>query len=78
MTNGMSQYSRAERSANAGIVVGITPEVDYPGHPLAGVEFQRRWERLAFKAGGQNFRAPGQRVGDLLAARASTQLGSVV
>ncbi|RTL64178.1 MAG: hypothetical protein EKK41_21990 [Hyphomicrobiales bacterium] len=78
VTNGMSQYSRAERNANAGIVVGITPEVDYPGHPLAGVEFQRRWERLAFKAGGENFKAPGQRVGDLLAGRASKDLGSVV
>ncbi len=44
VTNGMSQYSRAERNANAGLVVGITPEVDYPGHPLAGIEFQRRWE----------------------------------
>ncbi len=78
VTNGMSQYSRAERNANAGIVVGITPEVDYPGHPLAGIEFQRRWERLAFTLGGQNFRAPAQRVGDFLAGRASTALGSVI
>jgi uncharacterized FAD-dependent dehydrogenase len=78
VTNGMSQYSRAERNANAGIVVGITPEVDYPGHPLAGVEYQRRWERLAFKAGGETFRAPGQRLGDLLAGRASKDLGSVI
>src|SRR6202021_1620795 len=46
VTNGMSQYSRAERNANAGIVVGITPE-DYPGNPLAGVAFQRRGEAAA-------------------------------
>jgi uncharacterized FAD-dependent dehydrogenase len=78
VTNGMSQYSRAERNANAGLVVGITPEVDYPGHPLAGIDFQRRWERLAFKAGGENFHAPAQRVGDFLAGRASKAIGSVL
>ncbi|MDO8351458.1 MAG: NAD(P)/FAD-dependent oxidoreductase [Gallionella sp.] len=77
VTNGMSQYSRNERNANAGIVVGITPEVDYPGDPLAGVEFQRRWESQAFKLGGGTYQAPGQRVGDFLAGRASTQLGEV-
>ena len=66
VTNGMSQYSRAERNANAGIVVGITPR-DYPGGPLAGVEFQRRWESAAFIAGGGTYAAPGQRVGDFLA-----------
>ena len=47
VTNGMSKYSRAERNANAGIVVGITPQ-DYPGGPLAGIEFQRRWESRAY------------------------------
>ena len=78
VTNGMSQYSRAERNANAGLVVGITPEVDYPGHPLAGIAFQRTWERLAFKLGGENFHAPAQRVGDFLAGRPSTALGSVI
>ena len=78
VTNGMSQYSRNERNANAGIVVGITPEVDYPGHPLAGIAFQRNLERLAFEAGGGDFRAPAQRVADLLAGRASTALGAVV
>ena len=77
VTNGMSQYSRAERNANAGIVVAITPE-DYPGHPLAGIEFQRRWEERAFAAGGGTYAAPAQRVGDFLAGRASTALGSVV
>ncbi|MBU6498245.1 MAG: hypothetical protein KGJ41_06160 [Rhodospirillales bacterium] len=76
VTNGMSQYSRNERNANAGIVVGVTPE-DYPGGPLAGVDFQRHWERLAFAAGGGTYAAPAQRVGDFLAGRPSTHLGSV-
>lgn len=78
VTNGMSQYSRAERNANAGIVVSISPEVDYPGDPLAGVAFQRRWEDAAFVAGGGDYRAPAQRVGDFLAGRPSTALGEVV
>jgi len=78
VTNGMSQYSRAERNANAGIVVGITPEVDYPGHPLAGIAFQRAWEDAAFEAGGRDYRAPAQLVGDFLAGRPSTALGAVV
>jgi hypothetical protein len=78
VTNGMSQYSRAERNANAGIVVGITPEVDYPGHPLAGIDFQRKWEEAAFVAGGGTYAAPAQRVGDFLKGRPSTALGAVV
>lgn len=77
VTNGMSQYSRNERNANAGIVVGITPEVDYPGHPLAGVEFQRQLESHAFVLGGSNYSAPGQLIGDFLANRPSTQFGEV-
>ncbi len=76
-TNGMSQYSRAERNANAGIVVGITP-ADYPGGPLAGIEFQRHWEEQAYIAGGGGYIAPAQRVGDFIAGRPSTELGSVV
>ncbi len=78
VTNGMSQYSRSERNANAGIVVGITPEKDYPGGPLAGVAFQRTWESAAFVAGGGTYAAPAQRVGDFLARRPSTSLGSVI
>ncbi|GGJ12238.1 hypothetical protein GCM10011320_19340 [Neoroseomonas lacus] len=78
VTNGMSQYSRAERNANAGIVVGITPEQDYPGHPLAGVALQRHWEEQAFIAGGGDYNAPAQRLGDFLADRPSTELGTVV
>ena len=77
VTNGMSQYSRAERNANSGIVVGITPEQDYPGGPLAGIEFQRKWERAAFEAGGKTYQAPAQRVGDFIAGRPSTSLGKV-
>ena len=76
VTNGMSQYSRNERNANAGIVVGITP-ADYPGHPLAGIEFQRRWEARAYELGGSNYSAPVQMVGDFLNKKASTQLGKV-
>lgn len=78
VTNGMSQYSRKERNANAGIVVGVTPATDYPGHPLAGVSLQRHWESMAFAAGGESYAAPGQTVGDFLARRASTSLGKVV
>ncbi|MFO0323648.1 MAG: NAD(P)/FAD-dependent oxidoreductase, partial [Burkholderiales bacterium] len=78
VTNGMSQYSRNERNANAGIVVGISPRQDYPEHVLAGVDFQRRWEEAAFKAGGENYNAPAQLVGDFLACRPSTALASVV
>jgi hypothetical protein len=76
VTNGMSQYLRAERNANAGIVVGITP-ADYPGGPLAGIDFQRHWEKRAYEVGGGGFRAPAQRVGDFLEGRASTTLGEV-
>ncbi|HXE38774.1 MAG TPA: NAD(P)/FAD-dependent oxidoreductase [Azonexus sp.] len=77
VTNGMSQYSRAERNANSGIVVDISPEVDYPGHPLAGIEFQRQWESAAFAAGGGTYAAPTQRVGDFLAGRPSVAPGGV-
>lgn len=76
VTNGMSQYSRNERNANAGIVVGITP-ADYPGGPLAGIAFQRQLESHAFTLGGGGYVAPGQLVGDFVAGKASTQLGSV-
>ena len=76
VTNGMSQYSRNERNANSGIVVGITPD-DYPGDALAGIAFQRRWEERAFELGGHNYNAPAQLVGDFIAARASTRLGAV-
>jgi uncharacterized FAD-dependent dehydrogenase len=79
VTNGMSQYSRAEFNANSGLVVDINPERDYPGGPLAGIAFQRHWESLAFTAGGSNYHAPGQKVSDLLAGRPSSgDFGAVV
>ncbi|WP_336946767.1 FAD-dependent protein [Asaia sp. HN010] len=78
VTNGMSQYSRAERNANAGIVVDVSPERDYPDDVLGGVSFQRHWERAAFVAGGGDYKAPAQRVEDFLAGRPSTSLGDVV
>jgi hypothetical protein len=77
VTNGMSQYSRAERNANSGIVVGITPE-DFPDDdPLAGIALQRELEARAFELGGSNYDAPGQLVGDFLQGKPSTKLGSV-
>jgi uncharacterized FAD-dependent dehydrogenase len=109
VTNGMSQYSRNERNANAGLVVGIEPS-DFPRdavawiaafgdtagaalaqeaaqlanrhppqvHPLAGIVLQRQLESLAYQVGGENYEAPGQLVGDFLAQRPSSALGSVV
>ena len=77
VTNGMSQYSRNEHNANSAIVVGITPEVDYPEHVLAGVDLQRHWERKAFLLGGENYAAPAQLVGDFLAGKPSIQFGAV-
>lgn len=80
VTNGMSQYSRNERNANAGIVVGIDPR-DYPGFEagdaLAGIALQRQLESHAFVLGGGNYNAPGQLVGDFMAGRPSTTLGSI-
>lgn len=77
VTNGMSEYARDESNANSAIVVGITPE-DYPNGPLAGVDLQRRLEADAFVLGGSCYQAPGQLVGDFLAHRPSTTLGTVV
>lgn len=77
VTNGMSQYSRNERNANAAIVVGIDPQRDYPGHVFAGIELQRKLERLAFELGGGNYNAPAQLVGDFLADRPSKALSEV-
>ena len=80
VTNGMSQYSRAERNANAALVVEVRPE-DFPGdyrrNPLLGIDFQRQWESAAFVAGGGNYDAPAQKVGDFLAGRPSQAQGSV-
>ena len=77
VTNGMSQYSRNERNANAGIVVGISPK-DFPGGALAGIQFQRDIEARALVMGGSNYEAPGQLVGDFIAGRPSASFGSVL
>jgi uncharacterized protein len=77
VTNGMSEYARNESNANSAIVVGITPEQDYPGGPLAGIDLQRRLEEGAFVLGGSTYHAPGQLVGDFLVDRPSTALGKV-
>lgn len=77
VTNGMSQYSRNERNANAGIVVGITPEEDFPGGPLAGIELQEKLESLAYELGGSDYCAPGQLVGDFIRKKASSEFGEV-
>lgn len=76
VTNGMSQYSRAERNANSAIVVGIDP-TDYPGGPLAGIDFQRELESNAYLLGGENYDAPAQKVGDFLKGVSSETIGSV-
>jgi len=78
VTNGMSQHERAESNANAALVVDLTPERDFPGDPLAGIEMQRRYESMAYTAGGASYEAPGQLLGDFLARRASSSLGSVI
>jgi uncharacterized protein len=90
VTNGMSQYSRNERNANAGIVVEIQPsDFDFDasgnplvaepenGHVLAGMRFQRSLESGAYRLGGESYCAPGQLVGDFLKGQASTSFGEV-
>lgn len=78
VTNGMSQYSRHERNANAGIVVGIEPEQDFPGGPLAGIELQEQLESHAYLLGGSDYSAPAQLLGDFIKGQASTRLGEVI
>lgn len=76
VTNGMSQYSRNERNANAAIVVGIEPEKDYPEHVLAGIDLQRKLEKHAYELGGSDYSAPAQLVGDFLRNTPSSELAS--
>ncbi|MDO4792997.1 MAG: hypothetical protein Q3993_02365 [Filifactor alocis] len=66
VTNGMSEYKRDGENANSALLVNVTPEDFGSDHPLAGVDFQRRWERLAFEEGGRTYCAPAQRIGDFL------------
>ncbi|WP_439148336.1 NAD(P)/FAD-dependent oxidoreductase [Vibrio sp.] len=77
VTNGMSQYSRAERNANSAIVVGIDPERDYPGDALAGIRLQRELESAAYVLGGENYDAPAQKIGDFLKGREPSEIGEV-
>ena len=78
VTNGMSEYSRNERNANSAIVVGINPEQDYPGDPLAGIDLQRRLEQQAFELGGSDYKAPVQLVGDFLDKQPSLELAGTL
>ncbi|QEE26028.1 NAD(P)/FAD-dependent oxidoreductase [Rhodanobacter glycinis] len=86
VTNGMSQYSRNERNANAAVVVGIEPSdfVPFDGRlengqpsPLAGIALQRALESHAYVLGGESYSAPAQLVGDFLAGRPSREFGDV-
>lgn len=77
VTNGMSEHKRDGENANSAVLVGINPEDFLSDHPLAGIEFQRKWESLAFKAGGCDYRAPAQLIGDFLLDRQSTAWGDV-
>lgn len=77
VTNGMSYHARDKENANSALLVGVLPEDYGSEHPLAGVEFQRKWERMAFIAGGENYNAPAQRVGDFLKDRPSVKVGDI-
>ena len=77
VTNGMSEYSRDKENANSALLVNVSPEDFDSDYPLAGVEFQRKYEQLAFKLGGENYNAPAQLVGDFLKDKASTSIGDV-
>jgi uncharacterized FAD-dependent dehydrogenase len=77
VTNGMSKHKRDGQNANSALLVGVQPDDFGSDHPLAGVEFQRRWERLAFESGGGNYHAPAQLVGDFLSDIKSSAFGQV-
>jgi uncharacterized protein len=77
VTNGMSEFARDRENANSALVVSVEPGDYGSNHPLAGIEFQRRWERLAFKAGGENNSAPIQMLTDFISGESSKKLGSV-
>lgn len=77
VVNGMSYYKRDGENANSAIVVSVSPEDFGSKHPLAGIEFQRHYESLAYKVGGENYNAPLQLVGDFLKDKKSTKFGSI-
>jgi uncharacterized protein len=77
VTNGMSEFARDRENANSALVVSVEPG-DFGGtHPLAGVEFQRKWEKLAFEVGGKDNSAPIQKLSDFIEGRNSGKLGGV-
>lgn len=78
VTNGMSEYARDKENANSALLVDVKPQDFGSDHPLAGIEFQRRIEENAFKAGGGSYRAPVQRVVDFLNDKETVKLGDVV
>ena len=77
VTNGMSEFARDGKNANAALLVGVEPRDFGSAHPLAGMYFQRRLEEAAFRAGGGDYRAPAQLVGDFLKKQVSTAVGNV-
>jgi len=77
VTNGMSEHARDKANANSGFLVNVLPEDFGSDHPLAGVDFQEKYERLAYELGGKNYNAPAQLVGDFLNDKVSTSLGKV-
>ena len=77
VVNGMSYFARDGENANSALLVNVTPEDFGSDHPLAGVEFQRKWERAAFLAGGSDYRAPAQTAGDFLKGQPSKRGGRV-
>lgn len=77
VTNGMSEYKRDGENANSALLVGVGPDDYGSQHPLAGIEFQRRWERRAYQLGGESYRAPVQLTRDFLADQPSTHWGRV-
>ena len=76
-TNGMSLYRQDNLNSNSALLVPVTPSDFENSSPLAGIDFQRFWERRAYEAGGSNYQAPAQLVGDFLVGRPSTKLGHV-
>ena len=77
VTNGMSFYKRNKPNANSALLVGITPQDFQSPDPLAGIDFQRKWEQKAYQLGGENYFAPIQLIGDFLANRPSTSTQQV-
>ncbi|WDV45649.1 NAD(P)/FAD-dependent oxidoreductase [Clostridiaceae bacterium M8S5] len=78
VTNGMSEHARDKENANSALLVSVVQEDFESDHPLAGMYFQRKWEELAFKAGGEDYKAPVQLVGDFLKDIESSEYKSVI